>query len=130
MKYLKQGTLQELCDMAVKAIVAQGGQSLNARGECVPVSECGTMKCAFSHCVDGDTSVGADYHSTSWGVVDAWADRFELSTEEKAVFQELQFFHDCAYSGLRAEKAAELSSLGIDITSKYYQQWVEMGAIT
>jgi len=127
MKYLKQGTLQELCDMAVKAIVAQGGQSLNARGECAPVSECGTMKCAFSHCVDGDTSVGADYHSTSWGVVDAWADRFELSTEELSVFRGLQLFHDYTRSEYRADKAAKLSSLGMDTTGKHYQQWINMG---
>ena len=127
MKNLKQGTLQELCDMAVKAIVKQGGQCLNIKGNCAPVSDCGTMKCAFSHCVDGRTSVGAKYQANRYGGVGACTNKFELSDEEESVFRELQFFHDYTRSEYRARKAGVLADLGIDITGKHWQQWVEMG---
>ena len=127
MKNLKQGTLQELCDMAVKAIVKQGGQCLNSWEECVPVSECGTMKCAFSHCVDGRTRVGLEYHADPLGGLADWVTGFELSAEEREVFRQLQFFHDHTSKRVRLQDAVNLTHLGIETTGKHWQQWIEMG---
>lgn len=135
-KQVDKMTLQEACDYAVMKIVEQGSRC----GDLSTLANPSDMMCEYGngegkHCAVGwlldenEEELMGCMTGVS-GLIEYYEELIPcLITENRAVFEQLQGFHDEDEAVKREVRIKRLNELGLDTSAPQYQQWVDMAEV-
>jgi len=112
---------QEMCDYAVKAMVAQGGQSISDNA-CLYSTSCGTKKCAVGHILTEETltKIPAGFV----GSVGALAWELGEELDRRSLLLTLQNYHDNnCYEAFPSIRQCLQENYNIDTSGAHWDAW-------